>query len=375
MRPLGNTLRGLVALLAIAPWSAAQEAKEAPAAGLLTGPAAVERHWSKNQYPDSVPEGAPYYIVVKGDTLWDIAGRFLKSAYLWPQIWNENKYIKDAHWIYPGDPILLPKVALVSDAAGQAGPTGTGEEEGGEGMPVEGTSLEPGSVLVPITEASTLQCAPYIVQENEDDSLQIIGSEEGADKSAYTERDILYLSKGSNSGIKPGDVFSFHQARYDVKHPVKGNKVGKKIETTGWGRVILAQENTASLIIEQACADIHAGDYAKTFEKVSVPLVLRRPPADRLTPSSGKAKGYVVDQADDTMIAATGHLVTIDLGSEAGLTPGNVLVVYRTVYESVPSPRNLLGELAVLATREKTSLAKVIYTRDAIMNGDEVELK
>jgi len=369
---LGNSLRGLAALLAIAPWSAAQATQEAPPAGLLTGPATVERHWSKNDYPDSVPEGAPYYIVVKGDTLWDIAGRFLKTPYLWPQIWNENKYIKDAHWIYPGDPILLPRVVLVSEGAGQAGPTGTGEEEG---LPAEGAGLEPGAVLVPITEANTLQCAPYVVQEDEDDSLQILGSEEGADKSAFTERDILYLNKGSNAGIKPGDVYSFHQARYEIRHPVTGKKVGKKIETTGWGRVVLAQENTASLMVEQACADIHAGDYVKTFEKVSVPLVLRRPPADRLTPASGKAKGYVVDQADDAMIAATGHLVTIDLGSEAGLTPGNVLVVYRTVYQSVPTPRNVLGELAVLATREKTSVAKVIYSRDAVMNGDEVELK
>jgi hypothetical protein len=372
---LGNTLRGLAALLVIAPWSAAQATKDAPPSGLLTGPATVERHWSKNQYPDSVPEGAPYYIVVKGDTLWDIAGRFLKSPYLWPQIWNENKYIKDAHWIYPGDPILLPRVALVSDTAGQAGPTGTGEEEGAEGMPVEGASLEPGSVLVPITEASTLQCAPYVVQQSEDDSLQILGSEDGADKSAFTERDILYLNKGSNAGIKAGDVFSFHQVRYDVRHPVNGKKLGKKVETTGWGRVVLAQENTASIMVEQACADIHAGDYAKTFEKVSVPLVLRRPPADRLTPASGKARGYVVDQGDDAMIGATGHLVTIDLGSEAGLTPGNVLVVFRTMYASVPTPRNVIGELAVLATREKTSLAKVIYSRDAVMNGDEVELK
>ncbi len=374
MRPMGNTLRGLVALVALAPWSAAQPAKEQPAAGLLTGPAPVAKHWSKNQYPDSIPEGAPYYIVVKGDTLWDISGRFLKSAYLWPQIWNENKYIKDAHWIYPGDPILLPKVALVAAGAGEGGPTGTGEEEG-EGMPAEGTSLEAGSVLFPITEAVTLQCAPYVVQQSEDDSLQIIGSEEGSDKSAFTERDILYLNKGTNAGIKAGDVFSFHQERYDVRHPINGKNLGKKVETTGWGRVILVQENTASVLIEQACADLHAGDYARSFEKVNVPLVLRRPPADRLTPASGKAHGYVVDQANDAMIAAAGHLVTIDLGTEAGLTPGNVLVVYRTAYPSVPSPRNVLGELAVLASRERTSLAKVIYSRDAIMNGDEVELK
>jgi hypothetical protein len=342
----------------------------------MTGPAPVAHHWSKNKYPDSVPEGMSYYIVVRGDTLWDISKRFLNSPYLWPQVWNDNKYIKDAHWIYPGDPILLTKVNVVAESAGKAGAVGTGEEEGqglpGEGLPGVG---EPGAVLYPITEQVTLQCAPYVVQQKEDDSLRIIGSEEGSAKNAFADRDILYLNKGSNAGIKAGDVFSFHQAVYDVRHPITNKKLGTKVEVTGWGRAILVQENTASVMVDQACADIHAGDYLKTFEKVNVPLVLKRAPSDRLTPASGKAQGYVVDQGDDAMIAGTGHIITLDIGTEAGIAPGNILSVYRVVYPSVPSPRSAIGEIAIIAAREKTSTAKVIYSRDTIVNGDQVELR
>ena len=160
-----------------------------------------------------------------------------------------------------------------------------------------------------------------------------------------------------------------------MRHARSTRRIGTKVETTGWGRAILVQENASTVIVEQACADIHVGDYLRAFEKVNVPVVLRRIPADRLTPPTGKTRGYVIDIAEDSAIAGTGNILSIDLGSDSGIAPGNVLVVYRTMYPSVPTPRNVLGELAVIAARDKTATAKVTYSNDAIMNGDEVELR
>ena len=344
-------------------------AAPAPAeSGMLVGPAAITPHWSKYSYPQSIPEGASYYIIAKGDTLWDLARKFLGNPYLWPQLWDQNKYVTDAHWIYPGDPLTLPKVALVSERAGEA-QTETPSETP---RPI----LEPGVVLDAPIQEMALQCAEYVVTDSEDQSLYVIGSENGSTKlDTFADRDIVYLSKGSNAGVKTGDVYALHHPLYQVKHPVTGKNIGRKVQTTGWASVILVQETSATAVIDRACLDIHLGDYLTPFERVSVPLIPRRAAVTRLIPPSGKVKGFVVDIADNSFIAGTHSIVTLDLGSANGLAPGNVLVAYKIMYPTVPTSRVVVGELAVVAVRERTATAAVLNSRSEMLLGDEVELQ
>jgi hypothetical protein len=80
------------------------------AAAMLTLPSfAVEL---KPDHPDT-------YTVKRGDTLWDISAKFLRSPWNWPEIWHANPQVENPHLIYPGDVLSLiyidGKPYLVSD--------------------------------------------------------------------------------------------------------------------------------------------------------------------------------------------------------------------------------------------------------------------
>lgn len=69
-------------------------------ATFLGGAAVAQEVSVREDHPDE-------YIVVEGDTLWDISGRFLDQPWQWPAIWHANQQIENPHLIYPGDKISL----------------------------------------------------------------------------------------------------------------------------------------------------------------------------------------------------------------------------------------------------------------------------
>jgi hypothetical protein len=51
-----------------------------------------------------VPE---LHIVRRGDTLFEIAGKYFGNPFQWPRLWALNKQVQNPHWLYPGDQVRL----------------------------------------------------------------------------------------------------------------------------------------------------------------------------------------------------------------------------------------------------------------------------
>lgn len=354
----------------------AQTDKPAPEPAKV-GPFEVAPHWSPYDYPKSIGEGKAYHIVVKGDTLWDISGRYLGNPYLWPQIWEANGYVKKARLIYPGDPIFLPSVQMA--AAPAAGPEVAEAATAAKAVEPLGTPewLDM-DALINVASADTVRYAGYISASIEDESIKVksLELENGTDIERMTAgtREYLYLDRGASSGLKAGDLYVINRRAREIKHPVTGKKVGYRIDTTGIARIVLVAEGSSRAVVESSGRDIRPGDYLRPFTEVESPLVKRRVVVEGgdLSMEGARSTGYVVDIDDDGIAAANGITVGVDVGSGAGLSVGKVITVFRQGDKNDPVTKRPMGAAVIVAVRENFSVARMIYTREEVNVGDRV---
>lgn len=372
-------VRATVALLAILVASAvvAEQAVSPPPRPLHL----VGDHWTPYDPPTEFPPDANIYIIQRGDTLWDLAAKWLGNPYLWPQIWEQNQYIRDAHWIYPGDPLVLGvKAAAVPAAPGPSGEgaaaeaagaaAGEGAAVGGGGTPAEVEALE----LVPVGSEDDIYCFGYLGPVDEQPEMTVIAAEQMQYQASFFTGDIVYLSKGSAEGVEAGQEYFLIAPAGRVRHPATGAILGRMMRYVGHVRVLCAQDHTATAEIMSSCDEVQVGNWLKPFEALPIPMAALTPPMTRCDLPNEKAKGYIVYSKDAIVTFGQDHVALIDLGSADNLAPGTVCTIYRE-NPVAGAPRIVLGEAAVLTVGEHWASVKIMASSLPLSVGDRVEVK
>ncbi len=365
----------------------------------------VGDHWTAYNPPDpsTYPAGAKTYTIKRGDTLWALAQQFYNNSYLWPQLWEANTWITDAHWIYPGDVLLVggevaqaeaTTGAATGAAAGKAAaPSGAaGAPSGAAGRPtapagavITAADAVGGTVSpVPLATEADIYCYGYIGDPNEPMPNRISAWEDievryqpGATLQEIdgSQGDLVFIDGGTSTGLTAGDTYLLIVPGDLVTHPRTQNVIGRNYEYRGQVRVLCADATQARGIITQSCAQVPTGSRLKPMLQIPIPLARIPSLPAFCDPASGKTTGYIVSSRGGDWLTSLGEgqLVQVNLGRDDQVQPGEFLTVFR---DGMPgSPRQVLGELAVLTAEGHTASAKIILMRYAMRVGDSVEIR
>ena len=299
------------------------------------------------------PDHPTQYTVQKGDTLWDISGRFLRSPWRWPEIWNVNPQIANPHLIFPGDRLELvyvdgqPRLQLTSRGVLKLSPQARSEPWDGAIPTIPIGDISPFLSRPYVLDPAQADAAPYIVSFGAD---HIIG---GTGVRAYVRA--LEESGGKYHVVRPGAPY--RDADSD--------------EILGYEAVYIGTVEAMS-----------SGDPATVYFNSSEREAIL---GDRLIPSSGDVSwtnftprqpaddlsGSIIGVKEGVAQIGQFNIVVLDRGAADGLEPGHVLrvdqrgetirdVVTPDSRDTVKLPDEEAGLLMVFRTFERISFGLVL---------------
>lgn len=253
------------------------------------------------------------HVVVRGDTLWGISGKFLKHPWRWPEIWQLNReQIKNPHLIYPGDVVMLdmsdgtPRLRL--------------------GKPLSSSKLQPTVHSEPIQQVVP-SIPPNVIEPFTSQPLIVEDSDiTAAVRIVATPENRVLVGTGDTfyaTGIPDVSVEKWHVFR--PGKPLKDPETGKVIahESFFLGNANLVKPGEpATLRVTQAKQEIGRGDY-----------LLPAPPPQIIAYAPHRPEGEVAARIMSMYGGLTEggpqSIIVINRGKNDGMEIGHVLALFR----------------------------------------------
>lgn len=315
------------------------------------------------------------HVVVRGDTLWEISGKFLQNPWCWPQVWGMNRdQIRDPHWIYPGQIVYLDRAAgqlrLGTPTGSSANGTPTirlSPQTRMESLAREAIPAIPANVIEPFLSQ------PLVVDENElKNTPRIVAAEEGH----------VFLGKGDKAYVRgdlKGDT-AFHVFRpgSPLRDPANKAILGYEaayLGTLKLDRAAKADNEAHRFIVVTSKQEMGIGDHLVPVSSAPIMNYVPHPPAMAVD-------ARVVSVYGGVMQAGQNQIVSISRGKKDGLDIGSVLHLYRfgkiiadrtNEKKPIKLPDEQYGTLFVFRVFDNISYGLVMQVTEAVNIGDVVK--
>lgn len=315
----------------------------------------------KSDHPDS-------YTVVKGDTLWDISGKFLTQPWKWPEIWQANPQIQNPNLIYPGDVLSLvyvdgqPRLSLNRGASRgtiKLSPEirSTPMAEAIPPIPLEAINSFLIRNRIVDSEAAFKQ-APYVVG----------GEGEGV---VYGAGNSIYV-RGNFAEPQPG--YRILRQAKTYKDPVTNEFLGINANSIGGADLKAVDDEVATLYVTDTSEEIRRGD--RLFPTLETSINSSFQPSG----PSQNIDGVILDVPRGVNLVGAMDVVTLNKGAREGLVAGNVLAIFKTgetirdveTGKPLKMPDEEAGVLMVFHVFDKVSYALVLKAHRQLEVGDKV---
>jgi hypothetical protein len=315
-----------------------------------------------------------YYVVQKGDTLWDISALFLRDPWLWPEIWEINPGIANPHLIYPGDMISLvyrdgepvlrvARGAKRSEETEKLHPSVRSSELRGEpisSIPMD--AISPFLSRLRVVTKQELDTAPYIVSLGKEHMLG------GTGFKVYA-RGIETQDIGTSYVVyRPGKAYRNPENRHEILGYEALPVADASLEQTG---------DPATLLLIRGSREVRGGDRL-------LPIAMDEMDSQMIPRAPGtELSGEIISVVDGVTQIGQHQIVVLSIGAHDGAEPGYVLEVhqrgpkvrdaYGKRHEEVTLPDERAGEVLVFRSFDRVSYALVMNAMRAMHVGDIVK--
>jgi hypothetical protein len=326
------------------------------------------------------PTAPQTYVVVEGDTLWDISKRFLQEPWYWPEIWHENPQIKNPHLIYPGDVLTLYYVGGKPRLQVTGGPRVPGQAGAGYGTVklkprIRVAPIDQAKKAIPIRAIRHLIFHPQVVTKKQlDKAPYIVGGEDY--RLIYGNSDVVYV-RGLEERQDGNTRYSVIRPGAPLHDPSSGKLLGYNTLPVG-DLSITKPGDPATGRLSNVKREALEGDrlFAHTDTPEERSLFPHPPPK--------AVEGSVVSLYDAISMIGQLQVAVVNLGTRDGIDKGTVLTSYQrgpVVYDphaigfrrpKVKLPDEESSVMMVFQAFDEISYALVMEAYRPIREGDDV---